>query len=249
MFAKTEPRSNTRFQRRRFNMASIRRLGLFYNCPLMDPIVFSQQYYDKFVRCAAGLEETLAFIWRVKKWSFEPTLTEGFVINSNIYRDNLALIQSEKDLVCRPLAFAHFFEVQKETEEDGLPLTLVSRYNYSPSLYAAQKWQNNLYSPGHFFYEQDFFFSDTFTPNLYIEGQGPRPPSPFLDVSSQSPLDGDRPWEEMVRVGYLTFSITLTNDAGTVVMQPQEYWPYDPGDGAGPIYDSVTGAKLREFPE
>jgi hypothetical protein len=27
-----------------------------------------------------------------------------------------------------------------------------------------------------------------------------------------------------------------------------EYWPYDPGDGFGPIYDSATGAQLRPFP-
>jgi hypothetical protein len=27
-----------------------------------------------------------------------------------------------------------------------------------------------------------------------------------------------------------------------------EYWPYDPGDGLGPIYDSATGAQLRPFP-
>jgi hypothetical protein len=27
-----------------------------------------------------------------------------------------------------------------------------------------------------------------------------------------------------------------------------EYWPYDPNDGLGPIYDSTTGEQLREFP-
>jgi hypothetical protein len=27
-----------------------------------------------------------------------------------------------------------------------------------------------------------------------------------------------------------------------------EYWPYDPNDGGGPIYDSITGAQLRAFP-
>lgn len=28
----------------------------------------------------------------------------------------------------------------------------------------------------------------------------------------------------------------------------EEFWPYDPGDGGGPIYDSTTGAQLRAFP-
>jgi hypothetical protein len=27
-----------------------------------------------------------------------------------------------------------------------------------------------------------------------------------------------------------------------------EYWPYDPNDGLGPIYDSTTGEQLRPFP-
>lgn len=36
--------------------------------------------------------------------------------------------------------------------------------------------------------------------------------------------------------------------AGSVIITPAEYWPYDPGDGGGPIYDSVTGAQLRGFP-
>jgi hypothetical protein len=31
-------------------------------------------------------------------------------------------------------------------------------------------------------------------------------------------------------------------------MTPAEYWPYDPEDGGGPIYDTATGAQLRAFP-
>jgi hypothetical protein len=33
-----------------------------------------------------------------------------------------------------------------------------------------------------------------------------------------------------------------------VVIEPYEFWEYDPGDGGGPIYDSQTGAQLRAFP-
>ena len=43
-----------------------------------------------------------------------------------------------------------------------------------------------------------------------------------------------------------------SNDVGGysafAVFQAVEYWPYDPGDGLGPIYDSATGAQLRPFP-
>ena len=31
-------------------------------------------------------------------------------------------------------------------------------------------------------------------------------------------------------------------------LEPLEYWPYDPGDDGGPIYDSTTGQQLRAFP-
>jgi hypothetical protein len=37
------------------------------------------------------------------------------------------------------------------------------------------------------------------------------------------------------------YNANLTN----VVVEPIEYWPYDPNDGGGPIYDSTTGEKLR----
>ena len=32
-------------------------------------------------------------------------------------------------------------------------------------------------------------------------------------------------------------------------LEATEYWPYDPGDGGGPIYDSATGQQLRPFPD
>lgn len=35
--------------------------------------------------------------------------------------------------------------------------------------------------------------------------------------------------------------------SGSITITASEYWPYDPGDGGGPIYDSGTGAQLRDF--
>jgi hypothetical protein len=40
----------------------------------------------------------------------------------------------------------------------------------------------------------------------------------------------------------------LLTELHLLKLVPSEYWPYDPGDGGGPIYDSVTGAQLRGFP-
>lgn len=44
------------------------------------------------------------------------------------------------------------------------------------------------------------------------------------------------------------FRYGSTNASGTISITATEYWPYDPGDGLGPIYDSATGAQLRAFP-
>ena len=42
--------------------------------------------------------------------------------------------------------------------------------------------------------------------------------------------------------------INPSTTAGSVIITPAEYWPYDPDDGGGPIYNSATGAQLRDFP-
>jgi hypothetical protein len=31
----------------------------------------------------------------------------------------------------------------------------------------------------------------------------------------------------------------------TMIMQPKEFWPYDPGDGKGPYFNTITGAQIR----
>jgi hypothetical protein len=33
-----------------------------------------------------------------------------------------------------------------------------------------------------------------------------------------------------------------------LLIEAAEYWPYDPLDGGGPIYDSITGEQIRDFP-
>jgi hypothetical protein len=47
---------------------------------------------------------------------------------------------------------------------------------------------------------------------------------------------------------------TRAANRGSIVFSPPfanfeilEYWPYDPEDGGGPIYDSATGVQIREF--
>ena len=49
--------------------------------------------------------------------------------------------------------------------------------------------------------------------------------------------------------GIVTFPIGSDfNGSALLEISAEEYWPYDPNDGGGPIYDSTTGAQLRGFP-
>ena len=49
--------------------------------------------------------------------------------------------------------------------------------------------------------------------------------------------------------GIVTFPIGSDfNGSALLVISAVEYWPYDPNDGGGPIYDSATGEQLRGFP-
>lgn len=53
------------------------------------------------------------------------------------------------------------------------------------------------------------------------------------------------------KTGYLSLRYTVPDFYGynlQLDISPSEYWPYDPGDGLGPIYNSTTGAQLRPFP-
>lgn len=48
----------------------------------------------------------------------------------------------------------------------------------------------------------------------------------------------------------LTYIVTgvVIDGVADVIITPDTYWPYDPGDGGGPIYDTATGKQLRSFP-
>jgi hypothetical protein len=57
-------------------------------------------------------------------------------------------------------------------------------------------------------------------------------------------------WQISDRLGSLSRPFRFGENvvSGDINITATEYWPFDPGDGLGPIYDSVTGEQLREFP-
>jgi hypothetical protein len=70
------------------------------------------------------------------------------------------------------------------------------------------------------------------------------------DPESPTPEPIQCPPTEEDPEGFLSFFFVnkLFREIDSFVLTPY-YWPYDPNDGLGPIYDSETGEQLRPFPE
>jgi hypothetical protein len=99
-------------------------------------------------------------------------------------------------------------------------------------------------------------------PVLFLRGSKPQPEpnEDLLYAWSTDPFNGAN-----AAVGAIDFSfgpqgtsryyskqITVYGESGSSPVSGSitatAYWPYDPGDGQGPIYDSTTGEQLRPFP-
>jgi hypothetical protein len=57
-------------------------------------------------------------------------------------------------------------------------------------------------------------------------------------------LGAQRTFPVVGQAGGDVVSFTIDN----LLIEPIEFWEYDPGDGGGPIYDKDTGKQLRSFP-
>jgi hypothetical protein len=65
----------------------------------------------------------------------------------------------------------------------------------------------------------------------------------IVSVFASNPTDTEHTWNGT--------TLSVANPQGYLNYlraTPAEYWPYDPDDGLGPIYDKDTGAQLRAFP-
>jgi hypothetical protein len=79
------------------------------------------------------------------------------------------------------------------------------------------------------------------TPPVTTNGDGAQVgsiTSNFCGLSFSAPIKRVLPFVESL---YVITSLECTLTA-------TEYWPYDPGDDDGPIYDATTGQQLRPFP-
>ena len=204
-------------------MASVRHLGLFPWC------VNEEISYFKGTDIA---EYAVPMWWRVKRWSLETTYTifAGFAdppvsetySSSNIFNIP-SVYQSETDLITA----------------GSLPGTTIK----IPSDFTFGFVLQGFLLDGALVLGPNFAFSADAQDMEGISTSGQYGQRGSLSVSYCglefiAPLKLDAPDFETL--------YDLTNMDATLTAT--EYWPYDPGDGKGPIYDSATGEQMRGLP-
>jgi hypothetical protein len=215
-------------------MATVRHLGLFPWC-VYDPEIQGENDFtegvsgygpSKFFSMGWTLQEAMQVLWRVKSWSVETSeslypgiLQPGFINGTTPYPTSVTGPLTEKDLPCKIL-----------TSGFGA-LTFFDALNPAPDenpyevlvlleMISAGAPYDTV-KRGDLYYLPIFVGLDGAFATRYERGSG-------LSWSAKIDIDSVPP--------------SVYNFA------PLEYWPYDPEDGLGPIYDSATGAQLRDFP-
>lgn len=204
-------------------MASVRHLGLFPWC------VNEEISYFKGTDIA---EYAVPMWWRVKRWSLETTYTifAGFAdppVSETYSSSNVlnipSVYQSETDLITA----------------GSLPSTTIkipSDFTFAFVLQGFLLDAGLVLGPNFAFSADAQDMEGISTSGQY--GQRGSLSVSYCGLEFIAPLKLDAPDFETL--------YDLTNMDATLTAT--EYWPYDPGDGGGPIYDSAIGAQLRGFP-
>jgi hypothetical protein len=210
-------------------MASVRHLGLFPFCIVNE---YPEDISAEVFPIGVELERVIKWFWRVKKWKAVYTIDDysnevifwnnsvsTFVLNPG--GDNYWETlnpESEKDLVCKKRTNYNIYFT------DSAPLGFSS---FAFHMFGSVVRQGDLYYP-------------VFDCNAFYGTNG--------IVTNSAIFFGDLIPINIDFDGITVPAFLLNTDSGSLSISIHEYWPYDPGDGGGPIYNSATGAQLRAFP-
>jgi hypothetical protein len=235
-------------------MAKVRHIGLFPWCPTQaTPTSFDIQ---------TSLSAGMAAWWRVSKWRFSIEYTGTYTQDGNTFdhgslTDSYILERSEQRLdefgdSSSTINYPVSSESDLVCDKDGGAFTFFQSIgNSSPS--------------GSFGFEFRIMGNPVLTPVQLVGTNS------FLDcyfsmntvLTSGSLGSKIEDGPNLTEVGEFTFSVAGTNvtkpinlihtRSGTpdyscnASIEAHEYWPYDPNDGLGPVYDTTTGDQLRPF--
>ena len=203
-------------------MASVHHLGLFPFCLPLSNLVSTQPDFGY-----SDLDSAMALFWRVKKFKWSATLTDREGTSSLCTSIFTRIESSETELVCfnqySDNGVLDYYTVENSGYDYFVGyITAASRFGV---------WidgQNRVYS--------ELGFVGT-NPNLR-DGWTIFP----YDVPDfPAPIS-------LVEYTFSDYKLNLWTAGGdyiTPTFEVMEWWPYDPNDGGGPIYNSSTGARIR----
>lgn len=200
-------------------MATVRHIG-YYPKSLELCYVQSIDDVSAHLPFTSTLEELLSFYWRVKRWRIS-TVGDG--------------IEGDAD----PQPFSYDYSVVSVPAESEKHL--VCGQNILGWTYDNGAPANN--DDSLWVYEQQTALVGNY---------------PFFGVRASGVLsyDGGADYEVVGSVyfgsrSWPCYGIRIAEyyvNSADITISAEEYWPYDPGDGGGPIYSSTTGSQLRAFP-
>jgi len=207
-------------------MASVRHINLFPFC--VEPTDNSNLTREM----AVSRDLALSLWWRVKNWSVDEAELTVIPEDDPPYAYDMptgtmtmvtppTAIESEKKLVCN---FNRQFDVGGPDPFNDVSIILRIRPGAEQS--------------GELIKMEVDVLANLYTLQLFYANGSPTVANEIGIGSIET------------EAGIVTFPIGSDfNGSASLVISAAEYWPYDPGDGGGPIYDSGTGAQLRSFPQ
>lgn len=210
----------------------------------------------------------MLWLWRVKTF----TVTGSVVVEDENYQTTYELnigpvlatnrnsafsdpIQNEKEKVCDCGMF--YGEEQSEGFEDGEP----GAYSIKISIAAVSSiWANFPNTPAvnlgsvvqrvRINQAKTQFYIPVLISVSVRSGNNKFDYESGSSVGSSVGSNKNISWEIEDALGSLSRPFRFGGDeaSGIIQIAASEYWPYDPGDSLGPIYDKDTGRQLRPFP-
>ena len=253
-------------------MAAFNHLGLFprfVTCPRQENLLFDSALADIWISSTPAFLYACAHYWRVKTWraSLDATWTEiaggtsfssstSDLISQGINREYFTYTtppeedfiegttpSSESELICNYSSVGHsllrFNQVRVEASGTGINF----EYSYNVGDGATGAAIVRLDDSGN--------VSEVKTPFIFEGGTFRWSFRPYAFVGNTGTY-GTFTYSLLGQSFTTPFYASNSTGGGSLSVSAslvaEEYWPYDPGDGGGPIYDSATGAQLRPFP-
>lgn len=236
-------------------------LGYFNRCVTRGRPEDYEPFPGAHYPAALSLAEAMEWFWRIRKWRVKVRRIFNVILNeedqpigANAFEDidDVAVrnlpeigppkdIEDELEIVC--LGINYVFKADSGIEPQGnniwgfslfgspffdsLPGVLWDDSNPNDHKYYPRVYGNFAEVPDEVVSDPSFIIPKTYDPatgaiNFDLSHLGPYPPQ----AAAPDPETG------IMRYDYLE-------------MRPIEWWPYDPKDGGGPIYDPENGDRLR----